>query len=59
MFIQNAKQLLEIIKAGYFIEAVDGLIRISPAHSIDDEMASLVRAYKTELFELLNDKKTQ
>lgn len=56
MVIQNVKQLLEIIQAGYFIEAVDGVIKISPAHSIDDEMASLVRTYKAEILELLNGK---
>lgn len=59
MVIDNAKQLLEIIRLGYSIEAVDGVIKISPAHSIDDEMANLVRTFKAELLELLNGNKYQ
>lgn len=53
MMIQNAKQLLEIIRGGYSIVATDGVIRISPAHCIDDEMADLIRTHKAQLLILL------
>lgn len=53
MMIQNAKHLLEIIRAGYSIVATNGVISISPAHSIDDEMADLIRTHKAELLILL------
>lgn len=53
MIIQNAKHLLEIIRAGYSIELVEGIIKVSPAFSIDEEMADLIRLYKSELTELL------
>lgn len=58
MIIQNAKHLLEIIRAGYSIGA-DGInLIISPAYSIDDEMVSLVMDYKTELLELIKNEIT-
>ena len=53
MIIQNAKHLLEIIRAGYLIELVEGIIKVSPAFSIDDEMADLIRLHKAELIKLL------
>lgn len=53
MIIQSAKHLLEIIRAGYSIDGAGGVIKISPAHSIDDEMADLIRTHKAELLKLL------
>jgi hypothetical protein len=53
MIIQNAEHLLEIIRAGYSIELVEGTIRVSPAFSIDDEMADLIRLHRAELSKIL------
>ena len=53
MIIQNAKHLLEIIRAGYSIELVGGIVKVSPAFSIDAEMADLIRMYKIALIEIL------
>lgn len=57
MIIQNAKHLLEITRAGYSIDAGCGVIRISPAHCIDEEMAGLIRTHKSELIKLLESEK--
>ena len=53
MIIQNVKHLLEIIRAGYSIELVEGNIRVSPAFSIDDEMVDLIRLHRAELIKIL------
>jgi hypothetical protein len=53
MIIQSTNHLLNIIRAGYSIHAAGGVIKISPAQYIDDEMASLIRTHKTALIKLL------
>lgn len=55
MIIQNEKHLLEIIRAGYSIELVDEIIKVSPAFSIDGEMAALIKTYKIRLIKILEN----
>jgi len=52
--INNAKELLEIIRLGFYtIELNNGFIEVSPAFSVDDEMKDLIKAHKAELIKLL------
>ena len=38
---------------GFQLEIANGSLKVSPAHSIDDEMASLIRVHKTDLILIL------
>jgi hypothetical protein len=52
--IHTAKELLEMMRLGcYKIELKGDLLEVSPAFSIDDEMADLIRLHKAELIKLL------
>ena len=37
----------------YRFEIENGRLKVSPAHSIDDEMADLIRVHKTDLIKIL------
>lgn len=52
--ISTAAELLEIMQLGlYTIEVKDNVLEVSPAFSIDDEMAYLIRIHKAELIKTL------
>lgn len=52
--INNASDLLNaILEGGYLIEVKGGVLEVSPAFSIDDEMADLIRMHKADLIKLL------
>ena len=52
--INTAKELLDEMRLGcYTIEVKGSVLEISPAFSIDDEMADLIRLYKAELIKIL------
>lgn len=52
--INTAAELLEIMRLGcYDVDIKDGFIEVSPVFPIDDEMADLIRIYKTELIKIL------
>ena len=54
--INTAKELLEMMRLGcYTIGVIDGYIEVSPAFSIDDEMADLIRTHKMELINILRN----
>ena len=56
--INTANELLEMMRLGcYTIEVKGGGIEVSPAFSIDDEMADLIRLHKAELIKLLESEK--
>ena len=38
---------------GYTFEIANGSLKVSPAHSIDDEMANLIKAHKLNLIMIL------
>ena len=38
---------------GYQFEIANGSLKVSPAHSIDDEMAGLIRVHKINLIKIL------
>ena len=38
---------------GYKFEIADGRLKVSPAHSIDDEMTDLIRVHKINLIKIL------
>ena len=42
---------------GYQFEIANGSLKVSPAHSIDDEMAGLIRVHKTDLIKILEGEK--
>ena len=62
--IRTASELLEMMRLGcYTIGVIDGFIEVSPAFSIDDEMADLIKTHKIGLInilksEVLNDYET-
>lgn len=43
----------------YKIEVKDGVLEVSPAFAIDDEMADLIRTYKADLINLLESENNQ
>ncbi len=52
--INTAAELLEVMRLGcYTIEVKGGALEVSPAFSIDDEMADLIRLHKAELIKIL------
>lgn len=52
--INTAKELLEMMRLGcYTIGIKDGMLEVSPAFSIDDEMANLIRMHKVDLINIL------
>lgn len=52
--INTAAELLEMIRLGcYTIDAKGNVLEVSPAFSIDDEMAVLIRQHKAELIKIL------
>ena len=52
--INTAKELLEMMRLGcYTIEVKGGVLEVSPAFSIDDEMEDLIRLHKANLIKLL------
>lgn len=52
--INTATELLEMMRLGcYTIEVKADLLEVSPAFSIDDEMANLIKMHKAELIQLL------
>jgi hypothetical protein len=54
--INTAKELLEIMRLGcYTIELKNSMLEVTPAFSIDDEMAELIKKYKPDLIKLLSD----
>jgi hypothetical protein len=58
--INTAAELLEIIRLGlYTIKLKGGVLEVSPAFSIDDEMADLIRLHKPELIKLLESENNQ
>ena len=57
--INTAKELLDMTRLGcYTINAKGGVLEVSPAFSIDDEMASLIRMHKADLIKILEGEKT-
>ena len=56
--IKTAAELLEIMRLGcYDVDIKDGFIEVSPAFSVDDEMADLIRMHKTELIKILESER--
>ena len=56
--INTATELLEMMRLGcYTIEVKGGVLEVSPAFSIDDEMADLIRLHKADLIKLLESDK--
>lgn len=52
--INTAKELLEMMYLGYYtINLKVGMLEVTPAFAIDDEMADLIRLHKAELIHLL------
>ncbi len=52
--INTATELLEMMRLGcYTIEVKGDVLEVSPAFSIDDEMASLIRLHKADLIRIL------
>jgi hypothetical protein len=52
--IKTANELLEMILLGcYKIELKGKLLEVSPAFSIDNEMADLIRLHKAEIIKIL------
>lgn len=52
--INTAKELLEMMRLGcYTMEVKSGVLEVSPAFSIDDEIADLIRLHKAELIKIL------
>ena len=52
--IYTAKELLEMMSLGcYTIEVKGGVLEVSPAFSIDDEMADLITSHKAGLIKIL------
>ena len=52
--IDTAAELLEKMRLGcYTIDAKGDVLEVSPAFSIDAEMADLIRLHKAELIKLL------
>ena len=55
--INNASDLLNaILEGGYLIEVKGSVLEVSPAFSIDDEMADLIMEHKAELIKILERK---
>ena len=53
-------ELLELMRLGcYTTEVKSGVLEVSPAFSIDDEMADLIRTHKAELIKLLESENNQ
>lgn len=51
---QTAAELLEMMRLGcYTVEVKGSVLEVSPAFSIDDEMADLIRTHKTGLIKTL------
>jgi hypothetical protein len=58
--INTAEELLEMMRLGcYTIEVNGGVLEVSPAFSIDDEMADLIRLHKADLIKLLQSEKAK
>ena len=58
--IYTAKELLEMMSLGcYTIEVKGSVLEVSPAFSIDDEMADLIRLHKADLIKLLESEKAK
>lgn len=56
--INNASDLLNaILEGGYLIELKGNVLEVSPAFSIDDEMADLIKMHKAGLIKLLESEK--
>lgn len=54
--INTAEELLKMMRLGcYKVESRESVLEVSPSFSIDDEMASLIRKYKTELLNILEN----
>ena len=52
--IRTAKELLELMSLGcYTIEVKGGVLEVSPAFSIDYELADLVKLHKAQLIEIV------
>lgn len=52
--INTAIELLEMMRLGcYTIEVKGGVLEVTPAFSIDDEMANLIKVHKSELIKIL------
>ena len=52
--INTAKELLEMMYLGcYTVELRDGMLEVSPAFAIDDEMTDLIKKHKADLIKLL------
>ena len=52
--IRTATELLEMMRLGcYSIEVKGSELEVSPAFSIDDEMADLIKTHKTGLIKIL------
>lgn len=52
--INTATELLEMMRLGcYTIELKGSVLEVSPAFSIDDEMADLIRMHKADLIKIL------
>lgn len=58
--IRTAKELLEMMRLGcYTIGVKGGVLEVSPAFSIDDEMADLITTHKADLIKLLESENNQ
>jgi len=56
--IRTAKELLELMRLGcYTIEVKGGVLEVSPAFSIDYELADLVKLHKAQLIEIVKGEK--
>ena len=52
--INTAAELLEMMRLGcYTVDVKGDVLEVSPAFSIDDEMADLIRLHKADLIKLL------
>ena len=57
--INTAKELLEMMRLGCYTIALKGsVLEVSPAFSIDDEMADLIRLHKADLIKILESEIT-
>lgn len=58
--INTAQDLLEMMHLGcYTVEINDGMLEVSPAFAIDEEMANLIKLHKAQLIKTLQKEITE
>lgn len=52
--INTAQELFEMMHLGcYTVEINDGMLEVSPAFAIDEEMTSLIKLHKSEIIKII------